>query len=346
MKVLLVQTSFIGDVVLSTPVITNLRTLYPDAEIVTLTTPIAEELWKFHPAVSKTLVFDKRGCDAGVRGFLRMAQMLRAEKFDIVFSLHKSLRTSLLLLAAGIPLRYGFSEAVGSFLYSQTKPRSEFSHDVLRNLAIFRVLGREPGDLNQRLEIFRPETVKREVTAMLGGQAKPLLGLAPGSVWPTKRWTPEGFAEVANEYSKRGYQVVLIGGPMDRASADDVLKLSDGSILDLVGKTTLLQSVELVSRCAALVTNDSAPLHFASACDVPVAAVFCATIPEFGFGPWQVRSECIGLDELTCRPCGRHGGKTCPTGTHACQLQVKSKIVIAAVERLTAEPAAQVRRVG
>lgn len=334
MKILLIQTGFLGDTVLSTPVIANLARLYPDAEIFALTTPQGAELMSFHPNVKGVITFDKRRSDSGFSGLLNMKRRLASYQFDIAFSLHKSSRTALLLGLAGIPVRYGFREAALGWLYTKTAQRSDLKHDVLRNLAIFRVLGHEPENLTQDLSVNLSNDAIAEADKLLSGIRNPLVGIAPGSVWATKRWTPEGFSKVAEMLSRESYSVVLIGGPDDREVGELVSKNSSVSLVNLIGKTSLLGSAAVIDRLQLLITNDSAPLHLASARKIPTVAIFCATVPEFGFCSWNVPHVNVGVIGLDCRPCGRHGGQTCPTGTHSCQKQLTAENVFLAARSL------------
>lgn len=330
MNILVVQTGFLGDVILSTPVLTNIRSLYQDAKLSVVTTPQAAEL--VEGLADEVIAFDKRGKDAGLSGLRNFAAQLRGRSFDLVFSLHKSWRTALLLKLAQIPVRYGFRGAAGSFLYSRTAPRSDQKHDVLRNLAILRNVGHAPESLPGSVSIrWKPE-VEARVDQFIADIARPIIGLAPGSVWATKRWTEEGFSEVARRLKERGYSILLVGGKGDADIAARIEKAA--TVQNAVGKLSLIESACLISKLRLLITNDSAPLHLASAAKTPIVAIFCATVPEFGFGPWQVPSECVGLDDLRCRPCRRHGGPTCPTGTHACQRGVTPAMVLAAFDRV------------
>ena len=335
-KILLVQTGFLGDVVLSTPVVSNLKRLHPDAEIVALTTPQAVDLLRFNPDLSRVLVFDKRGARSGFSGLLAMAAELRREQFSRVYSLHKSFRTAVLLALARIPLRFGFEEAAGAWLYHQTAARTGLGHDVLRNLAILTARGdvRLEG-LEQEMCLGIPDAVVQAASSLLQNTAdKPILAVASGSVWATKRWTAAGFADVIREFSSRGWMPVLIGGPGDSEVAEEVERLAGVEVLNLVAKTSLVEAAALVRKARILLTNDSAPLHLASAVKTPVVALFCATVPEFGYGPWRTASICLGVDNLKCRPCRPHGGNRCPTGTQACQLELKPERVIEAIDRL------------
>ena len=334
MKILLVQTGFLGDVVLSTPVLAELARQFPGAKISILTTPLAKPLVELHPNVEKVLVFDKRGKYRGLGGLLRFARRLREERFEKVFSLHKSYRTAALLLLARIPERFGFAEASASFLYSRTATRKEYPHEVLRNLAILKTVGVDPGSLGAKMNIGLSDESIAQAEKLISGFGGPWVAIAPGSVWATKRWTTEGFATVTASLVEQGYSVVILGGPSDEEVARDVEDKCGKKILNLTGRTNLMVSAAIISKCDLVVTNDSAPLHIASAVGTPVVAAFCATVPEFGFGPWGVPSEIVGVENLSCRPCGRHGGNTCPTGTHACQKQLSAEMVLSAAKRV------------
>ena len=337
-RILVVQSGFLGDVVLSTPVMSELRARYPEAHIAGLTTPLAEPLLRHHPALNEVLVFDKRGVHSGIGGLWQMAGELRRAKFDAVFSLHKSYRTAVLLWLAGIKERFGFAEASAAFLYTKTATRSEYKHEVIRNLALLKNIDLDPETITQRMRVeFSAQERERAGELLERVSEGSLVGLAPGSVWATKRWTPEGFSELADRLSSAGYSVVLIGGPNDAEVGRQIELKTQSSVLNLIGKCSLIESAAVIDRLELLVTNDSAPLHLASARGTPIVAVFCATVPEFGFGPWQVLSEVVGVSGLSCRPCGSHGKQYCPTGTHACQKRLSANQVFAAAERVLNE---------
>ena len=334
-KILLVQTGFLGDVILSTPVIKTLRRLYPDSPITVLTTPLAAPLIEFNPDVAAVIRYDKRGADRGFLGFFRLAAELRRCNFSTVFSLHKSYRTAALLAAARIGNRFGFSEAALPWLYTRTASRSGCAHEVQRNLAIFKAVEADAASVDQSMAVYFPPEMPALVAERLGFRPdEKLVGLAPGSVWATKRWTVEGFSELARKLAGAGQRVVLIGGPDDSAVGAEIERTAGVPVVNLIGKLSLLESACLISQLRILVSNDSAPLHLASAARTPVVAIFCATVPEFGYGPWQTENEVVGVSGLSCRPCGRHGGQHCPTGTHACQRQLSADTVFQAAVRL------------
>ena len=330
-RILITQLGFIGDVILSTPVIGALRENFPKAELTVLTTVAAAPLVQFHPAGVSVITYDKRGKERGLKGFLSMRKTLKSKDFDSVFSLHKSARTTLLHYFTRIPLRYGFKEAALSFLYSKTVSRKPYPHDVQRNIAILKTIGIEAS--SPKLEIgLSEETISK--TKELIPQSK-FVVIAPGSVWKTKRWTAQGFAELSRKLVAEGFEVVLIGAKDETVLGEIILQKSGVKVRNYIGELSLVESAAVLSQAAVVVSNDSSPLHLASTFNVPTVAIFCATVPEFGFGPYQQPSRIMGVDGLKCRPCGRHGGNLCPTGTHACQTGIKVDDIITAVRELS-----------
>jgi heptosyltransferase-2 len=324
---LIVQTSFLGDVVLTTPLLAVLRERLEPRRCAVLVRPEAVPLMAGHPDVDQVLVDDKHGGDAGARGALRTARRLRAERFDLVVSPHRSLRTALVLAAAGIPRRVGFRESRGAFLYHERVARVQARHDVERNLALAEPFGGEVAPRAPRLHVT--EAAAARAASLLPPGPGPLVGIAPGSVWPTKRWTAEGFAAVAAALANEGARCVLLGGPADAALATAIAAESGGRALVLAGRTDLATLVAIVDRLALLVANDSAPMHIACARGVAVVAVFCATTTTLGYGPYGARATVVEAD-LACRPCGRHGGRRCPRGTEDCMRLVDAAAVLTA----------------
>ncbi len=332
MKILIVQTSYLGDTVLSTPVIAAVRRLHPDSRIWIMTTPAAARLGERDPLLEGVIPFAKRGSDAGWRGLWRMARRLRGMAFQRVYCLHRSLRTALLMAMSGIPHRTGFADARGSLVYHQRARRRPEDHDVIRNLSLLSgEISLEA--LDPELRLFAPR--RAELAADLQSRL-PAVGryavLVPGSAWPTKMWHWEHYRAVAAYLRRRGLAVVLLGGPGDREVNGKVARGLEA--LDLAGATTVAEAMTVVREAALVVCNDSLALHLASAFKVPCVAVFCATSPAFGFGPWRNRALVVERDELPCKPCARHGGRSCPMSTNACMQGLPPARVIAAIETL------------
>ncbi|HXJ37199.1 MAG TPA: lipopolysaccharide heptosyltransferase II [Candidatus Eisenbacteria bacterium] len=323
------QTSFLGDVVLTTPLLSALRERMRPRRLVVVVRPEAVPLVRGHPAVDEVLVDDKRGRERGLVGGLRVARRLRAEAFDLAVSPHRSLRTAVILAAARIPRRIGFEQSRGAFLFHERVRRDLARHDVERNLALMTPLGGVTGAPVLHVPV-QPEAAER-ARALLPAGAGALVAMAPGSVWATKRWRPEGFAAVARRLAAEGARVVLVGAPADVPLCDEVVARAGGAATSLAGRTDLATLVAVIDRAVVLVGNDSAPMHVACARDVPVVAVFCATTPALGYGPYGARTRVVEVD-LACRPCGRHGGRRCPRGTEDCMRLVEPDAVVRAVQ--------------
>jgi heptosyltransferase-2 len=335
MRILLVQTSFLGDTILSTPLIAALKKLHPEAELWMMTTPLAADLVKRDPLLAGVIPFAKRGPEKGLKGLFRQAEKLRKFNFDIAYSLHRSARTALLLKLSRIPQRIAFKNAKLAFLYSATRSRPQEKHDVLRNLALVSDRFSE-NELPDNLRLFAPE--KADLGSALQAELPPPGSYAlivPGSAWETKRWSATGYHQIAADLLKRGLKVVLIGSADEAEVCREVA--GDLEVINLAGRGTIESSLYLTKHAKIMICNDSMALHMASACKIPTVAIFCATVPEFGFGPWQNRAIIIEKRDLSCRPCARHGSRSCPNKTRACMDELPAAQVIDAVDKLLAD---------
>ena len=334
MRILIAQTSFLGDVVLSTPVCAAVRRLYPDAHIAMLVRRDTAGVLDGHPHIDTVLIDDKRGGDRGL-GSWQVVQRLRRQRFDLVLALHKSFRTAWMLAAAGIPRRIGFRQSAGWFLYHRRVRRDPTRHDVERNLQILAGLDVDPDTMRSRPFVAcQPEAVARlhaalEARGVAAGTR--LIGIAPGSAWATKRWTVEGYAALVDVLRQRHDATpLLLGAPADAEYAAAIVAAASTTAVNLVGQTDLATLIAAIDQCDVLVTNDSAPMHIAVARDTPVVAIFGPTTPAQGYGPYTDRAVVIERP-LACRPCGRHGAAVCPIGTHACMREIPVDEVAAAV---------------
>lgn len=333
MKILIAQTGFLGDVVLSTPVIAALKHFYPHAELWMLTTPQARPLVKRDPLLKGVLVFEKRGYHKGALGLLHFSGVLRSMKFDKAFALHRSYRTSILLYSAGVPERTGFKDSRLSFLYNHRVERPSNVHDVLRRMAIVdQEKGNGARDVPLDLRLFPPEFSECSVEMQKAAQRERQYAvLVPGSEWETKRWQWQGYREAASFLIKRGLKVVICGSESEREYNKQVSLGLD--VVDLTGRITLDDFLFTVKNSALLLCNDSLALHVGSAFKIPTLVIFCATSPSFGFGPWLNDSAVIVEKQgLECKPCRRHGSRRCPTGTWKCSKELEAAEVIRIVE--------------
>jgi heptosyltransferase-2 len=322
---LVIQTSFLGDMVLTTPLIAHLARSGP---VDVVSTPAASALLAHHPAVRECIVYDKRRTARGARGFLRLAASLRAKRYRSAYLAQGSVRSGALALAARIPDRVGFQTSAGRSFYTTRIAAPENIHHAARLLALgTRDPLRENSKDDLRPRLYPGPAERTAVDELLAHHRvgdSPLVALAPGSVWATKRWP--GYAELASALGS-DVRVVVVGAEADRELANAILGAASGRAIDATGKLSLLASAELIGRAALVVTNDSLPLHLASAMDTPTLAIFGPTVPEFGFGPLASRSAVVGRQELACRPCDRHGPRQCPLGHWHCMREITAAAV-------------------
>jgi heptosyltransferase-2 len=334
MPTLVIQTAFLGDVVLTTPLLSALAAEHGPVDVIT--TPAAAPLLETHPAVRKVIPYDKRGSDRGWAGVRRLARRLKAEQYTCAYLPHRSLRSAALALLARIPSRIGFSGG-WSFLYTEARPKPAQGHEIDRLLAL---ADEPPGAYPPKLvPTAADERAVRDLLAAAGIEdGERLIALAPGSIWGSKRWPY--YADLAGQIAEAA-AIVAVGGPEDAGLGDEIVgavRRSDGRAVSACGQLTLRQSAALIGRADVLVTNDSAPLHLATAMGTPVVAVFGPTLPEFGFGPLGAGDVALGVDggTLPCRPCSNHGPPSCPLGHHRCMRDLGVEAVAAAIEDIGA----------
>lgn len=322
---LVIQTSFLGDMVLTTPLLGYLARSGP---VDVVCTPAASVLLENHPAVREVIVYDKRGHDRGIAGATRLALRLRDTGYASAYLAQGSARSGAIAFMARIPERVGFVTSAGRWFYTTSIAPIDNTHHAARLLSLgTRDPLRERSRAELRPRLYPGARERRAVDEVLGTDAlidEPLIVLAPGSVWATKRWPY--FALLATDLRDAG-RIVVVGTEADRPLAFEIVAATKGQAVDATGKLSLLASAELIGRAAVLVTNDSAPLHLASAMNTPTVAVFGPTVPEFGFGPLASHSVVAGQTALACRPCDRHGPQRCPLGHWRCMREITSSSV-------------------
>jgi len=334
---LVVQTAFLGDVVLTTPLLAALRRAHPDRPLHVVATPLGVSVLEGHPAIDVLHVYDKRGADRGMGGLLRLLARLRRQRFGIAVAAQRSARTGFLVRGSGAPVRVGFASSPGAWALTERVPWHADRHAVHRYLALAGPAGGDPNaDARPSLQVLpRAAAVVADALAQDGVPAEAaLLAIAPGSTWGTKRWTPEGFAAVVTAAPERGLHPVLVGSPDERALCEQVGTLAGGGIPNLAGRTRPPELTALLARSRALVTNDSGPAHVASAVGTPVVAVFGPTVTSFGYTPFGAANRIVEREGLSCRPCSSHGPQVCPLGHHRCMREISARQVLASLDEI------------
>lgn len=315
---LIIQTAFIGDVILATPLLEKLRQHFPEGEFDLLVRAGCEELFNNHPLVRRVLVWGKRR--RKYRNLWRTWRLLRKQKYDCVINCQRFAATGFLAGFSGARTRIGFEGNPLAWRFTEKVPHEFGSgkHEVERNLRLIESLTDS--------KLVRPKLYPAEADFALVRQfqERPYVCIAPTSVWFTKQWPAEKWIELIGKLAAK-FTIYLLGGRADHAACEEIIAGSGtATVLNLAGNLTLLQTAALISGARMNYVNDSAPLHLASAMNAPVTAIFCSTVPEFGFGPLSDNSRIVQTPlVLRCRPCGIHGRTECPEKHFDCALSIK-----------------------
>ena len=311
-KILVIQTAFLGDVILATPVASELKRIFPAASIDFIVKKGNETLLHNNPNLRYVIALDKS--KGKWRAILPLIKQLRSQKYDLVLNLHRFGSSGIVTTFSGGKLKYGFSKNPFSLFYTKSFPHSigKNQHEVSRNLSIISEFGAVE---SKRPELYPSPANFDRIKEFSNGI---FFCMAPASVWYTKQLPIGKWVELVKQKSKSG-KIYLLGGKADQELCAEILKLSGvPNAENLAGELNLLESAALISKAKRTFVNDSGPLHIASAMNAPVTAFFCSTVPQFGFGPLSDDSEIQEVLDLDCRPCGLHGFKTCPKGHFKC----------------------------
>jgi heptosyltransferase-2 len=316
-RILIIQTAFLGDVILASPIWENIHQTFPDAQLDVVVKKGNESLLQAHPFLGKVYVFDK---SQKIKNLWSLGKQLRKQRYDLVLNLQRFASSGILTLLANGKESRGFEKNPLSILFTKRYKHEMRAgwHEVDRNLQLI-------ADLVPNTE-RRPQlypTIK-DFLLVEPYQNQTYYCLAPTSVWFTKQAPKEIWLQLMEQLSAEGAAIYLLGAPSDQAYLTEIIEESKNKqLVNLAGQLSLLQSAALMSGAKRNYVNDSGPLHLASATNAPVSAFFCSTVPEFGFGPLSDQSEIIEVAKLDCRPCGIHGHKSCPKGHFKCGKELK-----------------------
>ena len=327
--VAIVQTAFIGDVVLATPLFEAARAARPGDRIIGVVRAGCDNLLGNNPYVDEVIVWDKHGRDRGIAGIIRLARMLRERSVDTALIPHRSLRTALALYLSGAGTRIGFAKGGGALLHNVRVPYRLGIHEVERNFMLAQAAGWNADGYSPKII---PDEQDRRIVDDIIGSIGPYCVFAPGSVWATKRWPVESYIQTGSALSERGMLVVVSGGSDDSDICGQVAAGVPGAV-DTCGLLSLRQSAELYRRSRFVLTGDTAPQHIAAAMGAWVFALFGPTVRDFGFWPYSGRGVVIE-ENIKCRPCGVHGHRECPDRTYRCLKSITYQKVIAVIDEM------------
>ncbi len=328
-KFLVIQTAFIGDVVLATGLVEKLHTHFPDAQIDFLVRKGNETLLEGHPFLHETLVWDKK--KHKLPNLWRLLRRIRRSGYDKVINVQRFAATGLLTAFSGARETIGFDKNPLSRLFSKRVPHLVGEgHEIGRNQQLIKDFT-DPEPARPRLY---PSS--RDEEKVRPYQQDSYLTVSPASVWFTKQYPKENWISFLQQLPA-SQTVYLLGASSDHALCEEI-RLGAGvaggshSIINLCGTLSFLQSIALMRGAAMNYANDSAPMHFASSVNAPITAIYCSTIPGFGFGPLSDNSFIVELrPPLDCRPCGLHGYKACPRGHFHCARWITDEQLLATV---------------
>lgn len=324
-KIGIFQTSFIGDSVLTTPLIKKTAKLFPDSKIVVITRPQTEDIFKPMKEVSEIILNDKTGWNK-IFGVWKTAQAIKQSGVDILLVPHRSFRSALIAWLSRVPIRIGFTSSEGWFLYTKTVPFSWMIHDAERNLSLLQGIVKEKFTAEKLSMRYAPSAEENVARLMkdFNLEGKTLVGIHPGSAWPTKCWPMDYFVELISklETDLHVQTVIVGGGKKDADLGEKICQLSKGHCANLCGKTSLADLMALMTHFKLFITNDSGPMHIATAFNVPTLAIFGPTTRELGFFPYGHGHRVVEVKGLECRPCALHGGRKCPLGHFKCMKDI------------------------
>ncbi len=330
-NILIVQTAFLGDVILTTGLIRGTHQVFPDAAIDVLVIPQTAGVLKNNPYIREILLFDKRSNK--LKAFRQTLKLLRAKRYAVVITPHRSFTTGMLIKLAGIPERVGFDVSPIRHFLTHRVAVPATGHTSQKNVHLLSAFGRKK--VCPESELFPSEKDKAKVRLLMNNftNRRPTIAIAPGSVWPTKRW-PKSYFEELTETLKNDFNLVFIGSKEERDLCAEIIDSAGAkTALNLAGILTILESAAAIQQCDLMICNDSGALHIANAVQTDVFAFFGPTIQSFGFYPYRSNDHVFEVIDLYCRPCGKHGHKSCPEKHFRCMLEITPQMVIEKVSR-------------
>jgi heptosyltransferase II len=322
---LIIQTAFIGDVILATAMIESLHHKFPEASIDFVVRKGNEGLLENHPFLRELLVFDKKN---KFRNLVALIKKIRGRSYDYVFNVQRFATTGIMTALSGGKMTIGFDKnPMSSFFSKKITHQQEGLHEVQRNHKLIEFL---TGKERNRPRLYPSNAEFEKVKAY---KSSPFITISPASVWFTKQFPAEKWIEFLSVVPDH-LSVFLLGATNDVKLGEEIIHASGKRVTNLAGELTLLESAALMKDAEMNYVNDSAPMHLASAMNAPVSAIYCSTVPDFGFGPLSDKSFIIEtIETLECKPCGLHGHRECPQGHFKCALTIEKEQLLATVVR-------------
>jgi len=327
-KILIVQTAFIGDVILITPLIRETKKMFPNSSLDVMVIPQAVSLLENNPNIEEVILFDKR--KNKIKAFFQTLFLLRNNKYDLAISPHSSMTTALLLLLAKIKMRVGFERWASQFLLTHKLEHIKNTLKIKKNLHLLSPFTND--ELSISTELFPTNEMFAKADEILGRlkpDSKKIIAIAPGSNWFTKRWPEEYYFQLVTKLNKYNYGIVFIGSKVENEICYRIKP--ESNYVNLSGELSLLESAAIIGRCDLMVCNDSGAMHIANAVNTDVITFFGPTVERIGYFPIRENDFVFQVD-LDCRPCSSHGTKKCPLDHHNCMKFITSNEVFKKIQ--------------
>lgn len=324
---LLIQTAFVGDVILATALVEILHQSYPDAAIDFLLRKGNEGLLAGHPLLREVLIWNKK--ESKIKNLFKLISVIRSKKYSCVVNVHRFASSGIITVFSGAKTTIGFNKNPLSIFFSiRINHEIGNTHETTRNQKLIESLT-DSTAARPRLYPSLPDFEKTK--SYKNGQ---YICFAPTSVWFTKQLPAEKWIALLKSIKGQFVNCYLLGAPADHHICESIrLSVADSTVINLAGKLSFLESAALMKEATMNFVNDSAPMHIASAMNAPVTAVYCSTVPAFGFGPLSDQSFVVETKEkLDCRPCGLHGHKDCPKGHFNCAYSIENEQLLSSLK--------------
>lgn len=326
-KILVIRFSSLGDLILMIPLLQSLRAYFPSAEIDLATKSKYAGLFKDADIIDRIHTLET----GNLSELMRMRRLLADNEYDIIMDAHNVIRSNILYrtIPDGRKIQLK-KEQLRKFLL--IKWNLNMFRDITSQYRKYMNLAEEIGvggtDHPPPFQLPLQAADKAEdILSVTDNPGEPVIAVAPGARWKTKRWSEEKFIAAMEMLEGRGFNLVLTGGAAESELAGRIAESVSGAVINTAGELTILETAAVLRRSDLLLTNDSALLHLAELVNTPVLALFGPTVREFGFYPRLDRSRVLEID-IGCRPCSRNGAKPCPHRVKACLDYIEPESVV------------------
>jgi len=312
MEILIIQTAYLGDVILASHLAAQIKFCYPESTIHFLVRKENEQVLTLSPFIDRIWILDKN--KNKWKTMYGVIKSLRGVAFDKIINLHRFFSSGIISFLINGKEKIGYDKNPLSFLYDiVVKHQIDDKHELERNTLL---IDSFCNIYNKKFIPWLIPQVSHTIVDHLAIYNNHII-IAPCSVWFTKQFPLHKWKELIKTLRHRNESIVLVGAKSEFDYCQQLVV--DSGVVNLSGKLTLAELAYLMTISKRVITNDSAPLHLASALNAPLTAIFCSTIPSFGFGPAHEDAAVVEVTKsLPCRPCGLHGKKKCPLGHFQC----------------------------